>query len=367
MASITVVNGRYRVQVRVAGHKPVSRYFSIEQEKEAVRWGRRTEAELRAGKPLEPEDVTVAYLIERFRAMREDADLKIKPTSNTHYMLQHLAEDLGALRVSELTPAVLAAWAKMRMQQGAGGYTINMELSQLGTTLKHTAVALGITLPDVIGPARIHLRNLQMISGGERRERRPVGDELERILEWVSERRPQVADAYRVMAITGLRRSEVARIRWDDLDRDGRTVCVRKRKHPRRRQAKDEWVPLLGEAFDLVCRQPQDGERIFELSLELLTDTFTEATRALGIPDLRLHDLRREATSRLHELGFSDREAMAIVGHRPQGLPQGQDVHGIYVKLQPQNLHAKYSAATQGTGPHPSRRRTGRARPRRAK
>lgn len=58
----------------------------------------------------------------------------------------------------------------------------------------------------------------QLITGGGRRTRRPSQEELASLLDYLSIRVPVVADAVRVAAVTGLRRGELARIAWDDLD-----------------------------------------------------------------------------------------------------------------------------------------------------
>src|SRR6185369_12211548 len=206
-------------------------------------------------KSLATADILVAELIREYRRLRDELARPIDPTSNTHYMLEHLAEDLGTERLRDLTPKKLVGWAKARSEQGAGGYTINMELSQLGTAIRHTSSFLGVTLPDVVGAARPLLHYGQLIAGGNKRTRRQTEDELSRLLAWLDERNKVVADAVRVAAITGLRRGELARIAWADIDELRRAVLVRERKHPRRVEARDEWVPLLGDAWVIVQRQ----------------------------------------------------------------------------------------------------------------
>lgn len=42
----------------------------------------------------------------------------------------------------------------------------------------------------------------------------------------------------------------------------------------------------------------------------------SEVRREAGIKDLRLHDLRHEATSRLFEKGLHIMEAAAVTGHK---------------------------------------------------
>lgn len=351
MGSVLQIGKRWRAQIRRPGRKSISKTFDTKRE--AEQWARRTEAALDDQREAAATaDITVGELVAEYRRMRDELGRPISPTSNTHYMLEHLSEDLGIERVRDLTAQRFVTWAKMRKEQGAGGYTINMELSQLGTVIRHTAGFLNVVLPDVVGAARPLLNYGQMIAGGTRRTRRPNADELSRLIPWLYQRNPVIGDAVRVAIITGMRRGEIARIQWGDIDEERRAVLVRKRKHPRAIEAKDEWVPLLGDAWAIVKRQPQSADgRIFQVSREALTDAVTAGTRELGIPDLRLHDMRREATSTLRELGF-DREARkAITGHK------SDEAHDIYVAVTLESLHAQYDAAAQDKPPRPARRR----------
>lgn len=349
MASILQIGDRWRAQVRRAGQKSIAKSFKTRKEAEA--WARRVETGLDEARPiLIAEDLTVADLVDNYRRVRADLGRPIEATTNTNYMLEHLKEDLGPERVRDLTPARLAQWAKARHKEGAGGYTVNMELSQLGTAIRHTASFMGLVLPDVVGTARPLLNYGQLISGGGRRTRRPTEDELARVVAYIAERNPVVSEAVRVAAITGLRRGELARIVWSDIDELRKAILVRQRKHPRKIEARDEWVPLLGESWAIVQAQPRVSARIFPASREAMTDNVTAATRALGIPDLRLHDMRREATSKLREMGFDIEERKAIVGHKSDA------VHDRYIAITLESLHSKHDAIREKP-PRPPRRR----------
>lgn len=354
MATVTQIGDSYRVQVRRAGHKSTSKTFATLREAQA--WGRKIESAMDDHKQTQPAEYTVANLIERYRRMRVELGRPVDPKSSSSYMLDHLSEDLGVERIEDLTPQRFAAWARLRAEQGAGGYTINMELSQLGTVLRHTASFLRVVFPDVVGSARPLLHYAQLIGGGERRTRKASADELTSLLEWLDLREPIVADAVRVAAITGMRRGEIARIGWADLDDIQHAVLVRQRKHPRRIEARDEWVPLLGDAWAVVERQPKTDARIFPVSREKLTDTVTAATRALGIPDLRLHDMRRTANSGLRDMGFDDLERMRVLGHTSRAM------NDRYIGITLDELHQKH-AASQGSPPRPARPRTKTSRP----
>lgn len=352
MASILQIGDRWRAQVRRPGRKSISKTF--DKKRDAEMWAYKVEAGIDAQKPLLlADDLRVDELIRQYRLMRAELGRPINPATNSEYMLQHLEQDLGQERVRALSPQRLSAWAKLRRDQGAGGYTVNMELSLLGTAIRHTGAFLQVTLPDVVGVARPILHYGQLITGGTRRTRRPSEDELARLLVWLEDRNPMTADAVRVAAITGLRRSELTRIAWADVDELRKAVLVRQRKHPRRIEARDEWVPLLGEAWAVVQRQPRTKGRIFTLSPETLTDSVTAGTKALGIPDLRLHDMRREATSSLRELGFDADARKAVTGHK------SDEVHSRYVAVSMESLHEQYAAAQGKPQRLPRRRKAG--------
>lgn len=352
MASVIKIGDKWRAQVRRKDHKPQTKTFKTKRE--ADEWARGLESRIDAdAEPKAAALLKVGDLIREYRRLREEGGRGIDPTTNTSYMLQHLHEDLGHESVTALTPARLVQWASVRKAEGAGPWTVNQELSALGTMLRHAASFLNLQLPDVTGQARPLLTHLQLIGAGVRRTRRPTEDELQAVLAYVQERSAVTADAMRVAAVTGLRRSElVTKLKWSELDPTTKAVMIRQRKHPRRTQARDEWVPLLGDSWTIVQRQPKTGERVFPISPEKITDLFTAAVRACGIPDLRLHDLRHLASSRLQEMGFDDSERMAITGHRSVAM------NASYTHPTPEHLHAKFEAATK-----PATKARGRRKP----
>ena len=349
MASVIKIGDKWRAQVRRRNHKPQTKTFRTKRE--AEEWGRALESRIDANaEPKAAALLKVGDLIREYRRLRAEGGREIDPATNVHYMLQHLEDDLGHESVTALTPARLVQWASARKSEGAGPYTVNMELSALGTTLRHAASFLNLQLPDVTGQARPLLLHLQLIGSGARRTRRPSEDELVAVLAYVEARDKVAADAMRVAAITGLRRSELVRkLLWSELDEEKRAALIRQRKHPRRALAKDEWVPMLGEAWAVVQRQARTDPkgRVFPVSPEKITDLFTAARKACGIPDLRLHDLRHLASSRLQELGFDDVERMAITGHKSVSM------NARYTHPTPEHLHAKFDAASRPQDDNP--------------
>jgi integrase len=276
-------------------------------------------------------------VIQAYRELR-DKSRPIADTSNEHYMLRHLDEGMGDKVAGRLVPQDLVDYATMRSEEGAGPYTINMEISKLGTVMRYAGVAMNIVLPDVVGQARPLLHHLNLIGGGGKRERRTNDDELPRILTWLAENKgARYADAVETAVITTMRRGEICRIERPDLDAANKMVCIRDRKHPRKKKGNDEWIPLLGASWDIVQRQPPADDpgdlRIFPIHPQTLSKYFKEACDELGIPDLHLHDMRHEGTSRLFEEGYEIQEAALVTGHKDwRNLKR-------YTNLRPQDLH----------------------------
>lgn len=349
MASILQTGPKaWRVQVRRKGHKPITRTFPTRREAEA--FGRRVESEIDAGRaPALAAGVTVATAIAAYRELRDASPRPIGLQANEHYMLRHLEDALGAEPVEALTPQRLAAWARTRREEGAGGYTVGMELSKLGTAMRFASITLHQVLPDVVAAARPMLTHLQLIGPGTERDRRLAAGEQARLLELAP---PWLGDVIRFALATAMRRSEITRLAWADLDADKRLALIRDRKDPRRKAGNDQWVPLLVlggiDAWAVAQRQPKVDARIFPYSPELVSDTFRVICAAAGIADLHFHDLRHEATSRLFEAGYSIEQAALVTGHKNWRML------ARYTQLRPETLHRPSPAA--GTGPRTRRR-----------
>lgn len=372
MASILQMpNGNWRALVRNAqhlGHKPECKTFRTRAQ--AVAWAREREAAREAGEASPASNrYTVREVIQAYRALRESSGRPVRPTTNERYMLDTLQRHLGERIVVTLTPQDLVDFAAARKDEGAGPYTINMDLSKLGTVLRYAGAALRVAFPDIVGAARPLLTHLRLIGGGNRRERRPAGDELRRVLDYLREHHgPVYADAVEFAARSAMRRGEVTTLGFEELDARTRVVDVW-RKHPRRGKVLER-VPLLDDAWEIIQRQPRGepeevlvmterGEevvrktRVFPIHPQTLSKYFRGACRELGVPDLRLHDMRHEGTSRLFELGYDIPEAALFSGHKDwRNLKR-------YTNLRPENVRRLSGEPHQSTPQRRGSRRSG--------
>lgn len=323
MASILKVKDRWRCLIRRKGHSICKTFRTKGQAEE---FARKIEAQIDDGQPVAWEKTTVSTLIRKYRKLRDHAR-PILDTSNEHYQLRTIERHLGKHEAAKITVEDLIDFATARRAEGAGLYAVNMDISKLGTVFRYA----GDNLPDIIGKARPKLTYLGLMGGGGKRERRPTEDEIRRIVGAVKQ---PYADAILFAIATAMRRGEICRIRWEDIDEKKKLVIIRGRKHPRVKAGNDEAVPLLKEAWAIVQRQPksEDG-RIFPIHEQTISKLFTNTCRELSIPDLHFHDLRHEGTSRLFEEGYSIEQVALVTGHRSWNNLRR------YANLRPEDLH----------------------------
>ena len=317
MASFRKRGNRWQVQVRRDG---VARSETFDTKAAATAWARRIERKIDEGRLDAAKPIgTLGDLIDRY----ETEIPRIKAIGrSTAYSLRLIRDRIGSLRLDRLTANQIIAFGQKRAAEGAGPATVILDISVLSSLLK-TARALWRMPVDVgvLEEARHALAYVGLVGPSRSRERRVSDTEVDAVASELRRRsRLPLADATEFALASGMRREEVCRIRWADLEADKRIIMIRDRKHPREKAGNDQRVPLLAvrgrDPLSIIARQPRTDDRIFPIKPASWTSIFVRAVRACGIDDLHLHDLRHEATSRLFELGLSIERVALITGHR---------------------------------------------------
>jgi integrase len=320
--------GSYRAFVRRTGARALTKTFKTKTE--AERWARQTEAAIEAGTVVKSaKGATVGDAITAYIKLRDEGKRPINPQSNEVYMMRHLERDLGDEVIAGIKPQRLATYCTRRGKSGAGAYTIGMEISKLGTVLKYSAMALGETFPDIVAQSRPLLDHLGLIGPGTERDRRPTADELAAVREAAPALLRDIID---FAIATCMRRGEIVRMRWQDVDADARMLTIRDRKDPRKKSGNDERIPLLGDALAIIQRQPRSDDRVFPVIPEWISDNFLLACRIAKVEDLVFHDLRHEGISRLFELGWQIPQVALVSGHKKWEMLKR------YTQLKPESL-----------------------------
>ena len=87
---------------------------------------------------------------------------------------------------------------------------------------------------------------------------------------------------------------------------------------PETKTGDPRWVPLSSHALAVLNALPRrlDGMIWGAIHEASISRAFARACCRAAIEDLRFHDLRHEATSRLFEKGLNPMQVAAITGHK---------------------------------------------------
>ena len=256
--------------------------------------------------------VTVAAVLSRFLA-----DGQPKP----HHVFQIKAllpffGDVPVIRLNRNLAREYRQWRKD--QKTVTDATINRALS----TLRHI---LYWAVDESVLPSNPMTR-VPLVP--ERRLKRPVMslDEEERLLVATPEYLRRIAIA---ALDTGMRRGEILRQRWEDVDLSRKLLAVSKSKTA---AGEAREIPLTKRLFDLLTEEPQDHGTVFIYHgrpLSWIRKGWLGALKRAGLRHFRFHDLRHCFNTRLMEAGVLQEVRMALMGHS-----SGARVHSLYTHIE---------------------------------
>lgn len=134
-------------------------------------------------------------------------------------------------------------------------------------------------------------------------------------------------DVIQVAVATGLRRGELAALRWADVDLDDGRIHVRHRGDFKTKGNAERRVPLVGDALDTLRRMDEDrtddldgpvfvDRRGLPVRPDRMTKRFKTMAGVAGLDErVRFHSLRHTCGAWLSMKGVPMRIIQAILGH----------------------------------------------------
>lgn len=307
MATIRKRNGQWQVQVRRRGFDPISKTFQARQD--AAGWARQVEAEMDRNVfvPRRPaESATIGFLIERY--LREVAPQK-RSYRALRYDLLALGRHFRHRTLATLTPGDVSCFRDERLAQGCAGATVIKQLNVLARVIDTASRDWGIHTPT--NPARLVSRP----AAAPGRTRRLAAPEEVVLLQACRDSRAKCLDSTVELALeTAMRLGELLSLDWSHIDRERRTAHL-----PTTKNGEARTVPLSSQAIAVLERLgPRTSGRVFQAWKDTLSfeHGWRRAVVRAGLKDLRFHDLRHEATTRLFERGLNPMQVAAITGHK---------------------------------------------------
>ena len=317
LATIINRDGKFYVRVRKANFKPENRTFDTRTA--AKQWALQTEAAMANGSWISDREARITNLDSLFRRYIVEIH-GVKPFGKSKLAtVRSTGRRVGHVRLSDLTPEFVLSYSKPRASEVAPS-TLNQELTYFAQAIDVARTLWNAPLND--NPVRAAMgvmSQLDMIQGSRKRNRRPTDHELQTLLDLA--RGSWIKPMIEIAVETGLRQSEIHALEWSDVNFDRGTLLIRNRKDPKQKLGNDQLIPLLPVSREALLREKQrskqDG-RVFEdvLLAASISDKFAKLTKKAKIDDLRFHDLRHEAISRMFEKGMTIPEVAAISGHK---------------------------------------------------
>ncbi len=186
---------------------------------------------------------------------------------------------IAKVQTNRLTTADLIEHCKNRKGAGAQPATIYHDVAYLRSVMKKANPVFNIEVNYAVFEEAVPvLIDMKLVGKSQRRTRRPTEVVLDKLKQGPLERenfRPNgptripFLDILDFSILTCMRIGEVCALRWEDLNEENKTVIVRDRKDPRKKEGNHMIVPLLGDSMDIVMRQERKGERIFPYNSRL--------------------------------------------------------------------------------------------------
>ena len=298
-------NGHWQARVRKASQSITKTFI---HKADAERWSRQVEVEIQKGgytNLVLAERTTFSEIIERYIT-------EVLPTLRggkaDFIRLKALARrPIAKLNMISLTPQNIAKHRDERLKEIAPA-TVIRELSYFSSIINHARREWGIHIDNPVALVA-KPKNTQ---GRTRIMNNTETNALIEALRPTGRKSIWMLPLVRLALETAMRRSELLGLRWEHVDSEKRTIFLQLTKNGESRT-----VPLSSEAIRILQSVPRqiDG-RVFPITHEVVSQAFNRARKQAGVSDIRFHDLRHMAITRLAEKLPNLIELSAVSGHK---------------------------------------------------
>lgn len=325
---------QWQAQIRKEGYAPQSKTF--ESKVEAQAWAAMIESEMSRGVWLSRSEAESTTLTEALDRYTREVSIVKKGASAESYILKMLsALDLAKRPMASIRGSDIASlrddWleiykpATVLRRLAVLSHVFSVARREWGMESLSNPVDL-VRKPQ---PNNARTRRLAASPADETDSNRKTGDgELERV---IAASGSEVLPAIICLAVeTAMRRGEIVNLKWEHIDLKRRVAHLPATKNGTARD-----VPLSTRAIEALSERKSGRKsgRVFAIRADAVTRAFDRAvTRARTqyelecveadeqpddrfLCDLRFHDLRHEATSRLADI-FAMHELTKITGHK---------------------------------------------------
>ena len=264
------------------------------------------------------EDLRERYM--EFHSRRTKAAGSI---SRDEYSFKQLEKSFTGMRLKELTPMRISEYKERRRKDGATEATLAKELQLL-----RNALNIAMREWEWIETTPFLKVKIEVPKNAIERYLTPAEEEalLKACPDWLK-------DIVLFAINTGMRRGEILSLRWPQVDLERKVVTLLKTKNKEKRS-----VPVNAKVYELlkgkVTKRSNSG-LVFpsgtknEIDPHNLERAFRAAREKAGLLDVRFHDLRHTAGSRMAQAGVDIYTISKILGHKTLTMTMRYAHHNV--------------------------------------
>lgn len=306
MASFRQRNNKWQARVSRDGYPDQVKTF--ETRTDAERWARYVESEMDKGQfvnILEAQRTTLKEIILRYVA--EVTPTMKSATEDTIRLKAIARKPIADWSLANLNSTRVAAYRDERLKQVSNG-TVIRELAYLSSIINHARREWGINTSNPV----LHVRKPVSPAGRTRILSRDETLKLLKSLEPTGRQNIWTRPVVQLALETAMRRGELLRLRWGDIDLIKATAFLTDTKNGAPRT-----VPLSTTAIGVLSALPRSiCGNVFPLKYFTLDAAFKRAVRRSGLIDFHFHDLRHTAITAMAKKLPNLIELSAVTGHK---------------------------------------------------
>ncbi len=311
----------------------VQKTFSLKGQAET--WGYSTQVAIANGSWIDPREsrsMLISDILDLYKADIEKFEVMDKSKAHKLDMVRRY---FGHIVVHELQANEIMNFAAERSKTVKPS-TLGKNLYFFKQAIVNAELLHGLKLVErPIDNAIKILTDRKIIAQSEERDRRLEGNEWERLMDeagthWI---RPMLEIAVE----SGMRQGEIHALEWKNINFKKSTIGLWRKNRKAVGGKKWHVIPMWKGVREVLLRlsnESRKGSTVFCVKrASSISDKFARMCTKLGIVDLRFHDLRHEAISRMFEVRKMPVEQVRLVsGH------SSLDQLSRYVNLRAEDL-----------------------------
>ncbi|MBI4064576.1 MAG: tyrosine-type recombinase/integrase [Elusimicrobia bacterium] len=251
--------------------------------------------------------------------------------------LKTFYEFVKAERLTAVTVTKIEAYKTFRQNAGAKPATVNRELNSIKAMLTK-AVAWGYL-------AKSPAQSVKKFKEPKRQVRYFTKEEIQKLVE--NAQSPRLAAIVQILAYTGLRRSELVHLTWDDLDFKKKLLVVQAKNGWQPKDYEVRHIPLNDRLLRVLREVTRNGSPYIFPNISgatlignLLSRDFRRLAKRCGLKNTSIHSLRHSFASHLVMQGVNLYTVQKLLGHSSIKTTE------IYAHLAPNYLSSAVSKLT---------------------